>query len=184
METLEEGRKVSNGPCKTRRFSGHAGLPDRRFRPTVGDVSHRPDSSRKGGLAAHAVPQGGAAEARRHEEISRSSRPDFKRDRDRLIHARAFLFLDRKSELFLDAEGEAAPSRLLYAVEAASSARIVAELLHLNEEVTEAAVVARALGQPAFGRAGPEALSRLMAGHGGFDPVAQGLRDADDLEAK
>ncbi len=171
----------SNAGLSECRFSLY--LPDGLFPPTFGIVHRGESSPKKGGLAAHAVPPGAAGE-RRHEEISRSSRPDFKRDRDRLIHAKAFLYLDRKSELFLDAEGEAAPSRLLYAVEAASSARIVAELLHLNEEVTEAAVVARALGQPAFGRAGTETLARLMASHGGLDPEAQSLRIADDLEAK
>jgi len=146
-------------------------------------VPHRAAHSRSTGLSAHATPPEAGAD-RRHEEIARSARPDFKRDRDRLFHSHAFLQLDRKSELFLAPHGEAAPSRLLYATRTASTARALAEILRLNEDVAEAAVLARALGLPPFGRAGIEALRAAMAGHGGFDPAAQSLRIVDELEAK
>ncbi|MDE1171436.1 MAG: hypothetical protein PW734_09555 [Verrucomicrobium sp.] len=105
-------------------------------------------------------------------------------DRDRILHSRAFRQLDRKSELFLDPAGELLPSRLFYALQAASIARILAERLLLNESVAEVLVLSDALGHPAFGRAGTEALDRLMADHGGFDPDAQSLRVALELEMK
>jgi dGTPase len=146
-------------------------------------VTPRATPLRPPGLAAHATPPEAGAD-RRHEEIARSARPDFKRDRDRLFHSHAFLQLDRKSELFLAPDGGATPSRLLYATRTASTARALAEILRLNEDVAEAAVLARALGLPPFGRAGSEALRAAMAAHGGFDPAAQSLRIVDALEAK
>ena len=136
------------------------------------------------GLSAHATPHEGEAAERRHDEIARSSRAGFRRDRDRIFNSRAFLLLDQKTELYTEPTGGQSPSRLLYTMRAASTARTLAELLHLNAEVAEAAALAQRLGLPAFGRAGSETLAALMAAHGGFEPVGQSLRIVDELEAK
>ena len=136
------------------------------------------------GLSAHATPHDGEAAERRHDEIVRSSRAGFRRDRDRIFNSRAFLMLDQKTELYTEPTGGQSPSRLLYAMRAAATARTLAELLHLNVDVTETAVLAQRLGLPPFGRAGTETLAALMASHGGFDPISQSLRIVDELEAK
>ena len=136
------------------------------------------------GLSAHATPQEGEAAERRHDEIARSSRAGFRRDRDRIFNSRAFLLLDQKTELYTEPTGGQSPSRLLYTMRIASTARTLAELLHLNVEVAEAAALAQRLGLPAFSRAGSETLAALMATHGGFEPIGQSLRIVDELEAK
>lgn len=106
----------------------------------------------------------------------------FQRDRDRIIHSSAFRRLKHKSQVFIEHEGDYYRTRLTHSIEVAQVARTIAGALGLNPELTEALALAHDLGHPPFGHTGEDALSRLMAPHGGFDHNAQAIRIVTRLE--
>ena len=103
-------------------------------------------------------------------------RSPFHRDRDRIIHSRAFRRLKHKTQVFVEHEGDYFRTRLTHSIEVAQVARTIANVLGLNSELTEAVALAHDLGHPPFGHTGEEALNNLMASHGGFDHNAQAVR--------
>lgn len=111
-------------------------------------------------------------------------RTAFQRDRDRIIHSKAFRRLMHKTQVFLAPEGDHYRTRLTHTLEVAQIARTIARAIRINEDLTEAIVLAHDLGHPPFGHAGEEALDRLMAGHGGFRHDAQSLRIVELLERR
>lgn len=120
-------------------------------------------------------------------------RSPFERDRDRVIHARAFRRLGEKSQLLPATLGLQVRNRLTHTLEVTSAARNLARHLGLNEDLTEVIALAHDLGQPPFGAAGGRALDtflRAAAAPGappdgeGFDPRAQTLRVVDFLEIR
>jgi dGTPase len=108
----------------------------------------------------------------------------FQRDRDRIIHSKAFRRLKHKTQVFLAPEGDHYRTRLTHTLEVMQVARTAARALRLNEDLTEAIALAHDLGHPPFGHAGEEALNAVMAPVGGFRHDHQSLRVVDLLEVR
>jgi len=111
-------------------------------------------------------------------------RTAFQRDRDRVIHARAFRRLEYKTQVFVYHEGDHYRNRLTHTLEAAQIARTLARALRLNEDLAEAIVLAHDLGHTPFGHAGERVLDDLLQDAGGFDHNRQSLRVVDLLEER
>lgn len=111
-------------------------------------------------------------------------RTAFQRDRDRIIHTTAFRRLKYKTQVFVYDEGDHYRTRLSHTLEAAQIARTLARALGLNEDLSEAIILAHDLGHPPFGHAGEATLKELMADYGGFEHNAQSLRIVDFLEER
>lgn len=117
---------------------------------------------------------------REHPEEPCPVRTAFQRDRDRVIHCKAFRRLKHKTQVFLDPEGDHYRTRLTHTLEVAQIGRTIARALGLNEDLTEALALAHDLGHPPFGHAGEEVLDALLPG--GFRHEEQSLRVVRVLE--
>ena len=111
-------------------------------------------------------------------------RTAFQRDRDRIIHSKAFRRLEYKTQVFAYYEGDHYRTRLTHTLEAAQIARSVAQYLGANEDLTHAVALAHDLGHTPFGHAGEQALQDLMEKCGGFEHNSHSLRVVDILEAR
>ena len=107
-------------------------------------------------------------------------RPAFQRDRDRIVHAKAFRRLKHKTQVFLAPTGDHYRTRLTHTLEVSQIARTIAKVLRLNEELTEAIALAHDLGHTPFGHAGERVFRELVPG--GFNHYEQSLRIVDVLE--
>src|SRR5687768_3869740 len=107
-------------------------------------------------------------------------RPAFQRDRDRIIHTKAFRRLKHKTQVFFSPAGGHYRTRLTHTLEVAQIARTIAKGLRLHEELTEAIALGHDLGHTPFGHAGERVLSDLVPG--GFNHFEQSLRIVDVLE--
>jgi dGTPase len=107
-------------------------------------------------------------------------RPCFQRDRDRVIHCKAFRRLKHKTQVFLAPAGDHYRTRLTHTLEVAQIARTITKALRLNETLAEAVAMAHDLGHPPFGHAGETALDEMVPG--GFSHYKQSLRVVDRLE--
>lgn len=104
----------------------------------------------------------------------------YQRDRDRVLHCKAFRRLKQKTQVFLSPEGDHYRTRLTHTLEVSQIARTIARALQLNEDLTEAIALAHDLGHTPFGHAGERALNRLSPS--GFAHYQQSLRVVDLLE--
>jgi dGTPase len=113
-------------------------------------------------------------------------RTPFQRDRDRIVHSKAFRRLKHKTQVFVAPEGDHYRTRLTHTLEVTQVSRTVARALGLNEDLTEAIGLGHDLGHPAFGHIGEEALDECLRerfpGHGGFRHFEQSLRVVDVIE--
>ena len=107
-------------------------------------------------------------------------RTDFQRDRDRVIHCKAFRRLKFKTQVFLSPEGDHYRTRLTHTLEVAQVARTIARGLRLNEDLTEAIALGHDLGHTPFGHIGERTLNDLLPG--GFRHNEQSLRVVEQLE--
>jgi dGTPase len=121
-----------------------------------------------------------ASKGRLRPEDEDPIRPAFQRDRDRIIHTKAFRRLKHKTQVFFSPEGDHYRTRLTHTLEVAQIARTIAKVLHLHEELTEAIALGHDLGHTPFGHAGERVLQQLMPG--GFNHYEQSLRIVDVLE--
>jgi dGTPase len=121
---------------------------------------------------------------RRHPEPPPEWRTHFQRDRDRVVHSRAFRRLEGKTQVFLNGSGDHLRTRLTHTMEVAAIARNIARALRLNEDLAETIALAHDLGHPPFGHKGEAVLNRLMREHGGFEHNRQSLRIVEELEQK
>ncbi|HTR03229.1 MAG TPA: dNTP triphosphohydrolase, partial [Thermoanaerobaculia bacterium] len=116
------------------------------------------------------------------------ARTDYARDRDRIIHSRAFRRLKHKTQVFIPYEGDHFRTRLTHTIEVAQIARSVARALGLNEDLTEAIALGHDLGHTPFGHSGESVLDRLLReSHpqaGGFKHNFQSVRVLDRLEKR
>jgi len=113
-------------------------------------------------------------------EIEDPIRPAFQRDRDRIIHSKAFRRLKHKTQVFFAPTGDHYRTRLTHTLEVSQIARSIAKVLRLNEELTEAIALGHDLGHTPFGHAGERVLNDLIPG--GFNHYEQSLRIVDVLE--
>ena len=110
-------------------------------------------------------------------------RNEFQRDRDRIIHAKAFRRLMHKTQVFISPDGDHFRTRLTHTLEVMQVARTIARSLDLNEDLTEAIALGHDLGHTPFGHTGEEALSRVLAYYGRtFRHNEHSLRVVDKLE--
>ena len=107
-------------------------------------------------------------------------RPAFQRDRDRIIHSKAFRRLKHKTQVFFAPTGDHYRTRLTHTLEVSQIARSISKVLRLNEELTEAIALGHDLGHTPFGHAGERVLNDLIPG--GFNHYEQSLRIVDVLE--
>ncbi|MFZ6874812.1 deoxyguanosinetriphosphate triphosphohydrolase [Undibacterium sp. Di27W] len=136
---------------------------------------------------AHLAPyaaQSASSRGRRHTEESSSSRSEYQRDRDRIIHSTAFRRLEYKTQVFVNHEGDLFRNRLTHSLEVAQIGRSIARNLRLNEDLVEAISLAHDLGHTPFGHAGQDALNACMKPFGGFEHNLQSLRVVDELEER
>jgi dGTPase len=121
-----------------------------------------------------------ASRGRLRPEPADPIRPVFQRDRDRIIHSKAFRRLKHKTQVFFAPAGDHYRTRLTHTLEVSQIARSVAKVLRLHEELTEAIALGHDLGHPPFGHAGERVIDRLVPG--GFRHYDQSLRIVDVLE--
>jgi dGTPase len=119
-----------------------------------------------------------------HPETPPEWRTHYQRDRDRVIHSRAFRRLEYKTQVFLNGSGDHLRTRLTHTMEVAGISRNIARALRLNEDLTETIALAHDLGHSPFGHKGETVLSRVMKNHGGFEHNRQSLRIVEVLEQK
>jgi dGTPase len=111
-------------------------------------------------------------------------RTHYQRDRDRVIHSRAFRRLEYKTQVFLNGTGDHFRTRLTHTMEVAAIARNLASALRLNTDLAETIALAHDLGHSPFGHKGETVLNQLMRGHGGFEHNHHSLRIVEELEQK
>ncbi len=122
---------------------------------------------------------------RRFPEPSHPYRNEFQRDRDRVIHARAFRRLEDKTQVFTRRHSDHFRNRLTHTIEVAQITRTVAAALDLNGDLAEALALVHDIGHPPFGHAGEKALDAAMRAHGlFFDHNLHALRIVEDFEQR
>ncbi|HST55397.1 MAG TPA: deoxyguanosinetriphosphate triphosphohydrolase [Solirubrobacteraceae bacterium] len=130
-------------------------------------------------LAARSYPA-----LRRREEADCELRTPFQRDRDRVVHSKAFRRLKHKTQVFVAPEGDHYRTRLTHTLEVTTISRTVARALRLNEDLTEAIGMGHDLGHPPFGHIGEDVLDKCLREHfdRGFRHYEHSLRVVDELE--
>ena len=117
---------------------------------------------------------------RKNHEPECELRTAFQRDRDRIIHSKAFRRLKHKTQVFLSPESDHYRTRLTHTLEVSQIARTISRALRLNEDLTEAIALGHDLGHTPFGHAGERALSLLT--DGSFTHFEQSVRVCEKLE--
>jgi dGTPase len=135
-------------------------------------------------LAAYAV-HVESSRGRRFTEPKHPYRNDFQRDRDRVIHARAFRRLEAKTQVFTRRYSDHFRNRLTHTLEVSQVARTIAGALNLNVDLAEALALVHDIGHPPFGHAGEKALDTALSAHGlSFDHNLHALRIVEDFEQR
>ncbi len=129
--------------------------------------------------------RGEQSRGRRYPEPSHPYRSVYARDRDRIIHSRAFRRLEAKTQVFTTRYSDHFRNRLTHTLEVAQIARTVASALGLNTELAEALALVHDIGHPPFGHAGERKLDELMGAHGGsFNHNLHALRIVEQFEQR
>ena len=118
------------------------------------------------------------SKGRMRDEPQCDIRPVFQRDRDRILHCKAFRRLKQKTQVFLLPKGDHYRTRLTHTLEVSQNARTIAKALRLNEDLVEAIALGHDLGHTPFGHAGERALNRVYH----FSHNRQSLRVVDCIE--
>jgi dGTPase len=122
---------------------------------------------------------------RHYPEPAHPYRNDFQRDRDRVVHSRAFRRLENKTQVFTRRYSDHFRNRLTHTIEVAQISRTIAAELKLNEDLVEALALVHDVGHPPFGHAGERALDNIMHGHGdSFDHNLHALRIVEQFEQR
>ncbi len=122
---------------------------------------------------------------RRYPELAHPYRNAFQRDRDRVVHARAFRRLENKTQVFTAGVSDHFRNRLTHTIEVSQIARTMAGVLGVDEDLTEALALAHDIGHPPYGHSGEEELDRLMRRFGErFDHNLQALRIVETFESR
>lgn len=134
-------------------------------------------------LASYAVDPS-KTKGRLYKELPTSYRNEFERDRDRIIHSKAFRRLQYKTQVFINHEGDHYRNRLTHSIEVSTVARSIANTLGLSSDLAEAVALAHDLGHTPFGHAGEIALNECMKDYGGFSHNAHSLKILTKLEKR
>ncbi|MCC8417494.1 MAG: deoxyguanosinetriphosphate triphosphohydrolase [Rickettsia endosymbiont of Bryobia graminum] len=121
---------------------------------------------------------------RLYKELPTNYRNEFERDRDRIIHSKAFRRLQYKTQVFINHEGDHYRNRLTHSIEVATVARSVANTLNLSSDLAETVALAHDLGHTPFGHAGEVALDECMKNYGGFSHNAHTLKILTKVEKR
>lgn len=125
------------------------------------------------------------SQGRRYPESAHPYRNAFQRDRDRIVHARAFRRLEAKTQVFTPGLCDHFRNRLTHTIEVAQIARTVAAVLELDEDLTEALALAHDIGHPPFSHAGEEALDQQMRRYGArFEHNRHAVRIVESFEQR
>lgn len=123
------------------------------------------------------------ARGRRYPELPHPYRNEFQRDRDRVVHARAFRRLENKTQVFTPGVSDHFRNRLTHSIEVSQIARTVSGVLGLDEDLTEALSLAHDIGHPPFAHSGEAELDRLMQSYGErFEHNLHALRIVESFE--
>ncbi len=135
-------------------------------------------------LAAYALrPE--QTRGRRYPEARHLYRNDFQRDRDRVIHSRAFRRLENKTQVFTRRYSDHFRNRLTHTIEVAQISRTIASALELNEDLVETLALVHDIGHPPFGHSGEHALNVAMQVYGdSFDHNLHALRIVEQFEQR
>src|SRR5216117_2967299 len=169
MAPLRTGVFCESGPWEGRTLIGKP-------HPEVRRRLEAEEQARLSPFAAKSDQAGG----RLRPEAEDPMRPAYQRDRDRIIHCKAFRRLKHKTQVFFAPSGDHYRTRLTHTLEVSQIARSIAKVLRLNEELTEAIALGHDLGHTPFGHAGERVIDQLMPG--GFNHYEQSLRIVDVLE--
>jgi dGTPase len=131
-------------------------------------------------ILAPAAARSAETKGRMRPEPEDAIRPSFQRDRDRIIHTKAFRRLKHKTQVFFSPTGDHYRTRLTHTLEVSQIARTIAKVLHLHEELTEAIALGHDLGHTPFGHAGERVLNSIVPRE--FNHYEQSLRIVDVLE--
>ncbi|WP_375326748.1 deoxyguanosinetriphosphate triphosphohydrolase [Candidatus Tisiphia endosymbiont of Nemotelus uliginosus] len=123
-------------------------------------------------------------QGRLYKEQPTSYRNEFERDRDRIIHSKAFRRLQYKTQVFINHEGDHYRNRLTHSIEVATVARSISNTLNLSSDLAEAVALAHDLGHTPFGHAGEIALNECMKDFGGFSHNTHSLKILTKLEKR
>jgi dGTPase len=136
-------------------------------------------------LSPHAQRSAQSA-GREIQETPSPLRTEFQRDRDRIVHSKAFRRLKHKTQVFVAPQGDHYVTRLTHTLEVSQIARTIARALNLNEDLTEAIALGHDLGHTPFGHVGEDEVDRLVRGEGapgsGFKHARQSLRVVEAIE--
>ncbi len=134
-------------------------------------------------LAPYAA-KSAASAGRKYPETRHDYRSEFQRDRDRILHCKAFRRLEYKTQVFVNGTADHYRTRLTHTMEMAAVGRTLARALSANEDLTEAIALAHDIGHSPFGHVGEEALDKLMKNEGGFDHNVQSYRAVEKIEQR
>ena len=134
-------------------------------------------------LADYAV-KSNSSIGRSFNEPESETRTCFQRDRDRIVHSKAFRRLKLKTQVFIAGQSDHYRSRLTHTIEVAQISRHIARMLRLNEDLAECIALAHDLGHTPFGHSGEYELDALMKDYGGFEHNAQSFRIVTEIEKK
>lgn len=123
-----------------------------------------------------------SSKGRLYQEINCQNRPCFQRDRDRVVHSRAFRRLQYKTQVFVFHEGDHFRNRLTHSIEVSQIARSISRKLGFNEDLAETISLSHDLGHTPFGHAGEDALKEKMKDYGGFNHNIQSVKILTFLE--
>ena len=157
--------------------SRHAGTPQATFILRDRLAREAEEAERLAPAATHAVDSRGRARPEAPDEY----RTAFERDRDRILHAKAFRRLKHKTQVFINPEGDHYVTRLTHTIQVTQIARALAAALSLNEPLAEAIALGHDVGHSPFGHTGEEALSPYFP-NGGWHHAAQSIRIFEVLE--
>ncbi len=124
------------------------------------------------------------SKGRLYPEKMKDNRFEFERDRDRIIHSKAFRKLEYKTQVFIVHAGDSYRTRLTHSLEVAQIARGIARRIGLNEDLAEAIALAHDVGHTPFGHNGEYKLNELMQKYGGFEHNLQSFRILSELEKR
>lgn len=147
-------------------------------------MSILPSLERVEGALAPYAQTSALSRGRRFPEAHHGYRSLYQRDRDRIVHARAFRRLEYKTQVFVNHEGDHYRTRLTHSIEVSQIGRTVARALGLNEDLVESLALSHDLGHTPFGHLGEEVLDEFMQGNGGFNHNRQTLRIVEFLEER